>query len=598
MERLLVDCTVRALLLVGPTAATLYVTRVKDAAAKHRVWTGVMALMLFLPVWAMWGPKFSLRVLPPLHSVSAPGPILPIASIQAAATQSPRFSNWELFLLSVYLLGFILLAIRLVLGTVQAHRLVRGAVLQDGVRTSPQCISPVTVGFLRPVVIFPQNWREWEEARLKSILTHEEEHARRHDSLTQWFALLNRALFWFHPVAWWLEQTLSGLAEEACDDAVLVRGHNPREYGECLLDLARSVSRSGARLNVVGMTAPGGFLRRRLRKIIEVGPQPRTSRAWMGFVATVCAVICAVVATGTLGHAGPKLSTANQSASQSSTAHQTATFVLGDVRIEGEVPDRDKVRQEVLKQFQDKEYNDADELAGTVAEVGVRNYFQQRGYFKVVTHDPATNILAVRDGKQQVLVTVAVAVGEQYRLGTLTFRSAVAGTPLSIPPETLREQFNLRQNDLFSVAEIRAGLEKLQALYETRGYPELTPEPQTEIDDKAHVINVVVQIAEPAKPKAVAEQLSHPSCRYCPNPEFPAEARKAKISAARVLVEITVSEKGDADPHDIRVIEDPGYGFAQEAVAVVKKWKFNPATLKDGKPTKTRTTVEVQFTTL
>ena len=267
-------------------------------------------------------------------------------------------------------------------------------------------------------IIFPQNWREWEEARLKSILTHEEEHARRHDSLTRWFALLNRALFWFHPVAWWLEQKLSGLAEEACDDAVLVRGHNPREYGECLLDLARSVSRSGARLNVVGMTAPGGFLRRRLRKIIEVGPQPRTSGAWMGFVATVCAVTCVVVATGTLGHARPKLATANQNASQSSTA----------------------------------------------------------------------------------------------------------------------------------------------------------------------------------KPKAVADEPSQPSCRYCPNPEFPAEARKAKISSASVLVEITVSEKGDADPQNIRVIKDPGHGFAQEAVAAVKKWKFNPATLKDGKPTKKRTTVEVQFT--
>src|SRR6266566_8071059 len=101
---------------------------------------------------------------------------------------------------------------------------------------------------------------------------------------------------------------------------------------------------------------------------------------------------------------------------------------------------------------------------------------------------------------------------------------------------------------------------------------------------------------EPSKPNPVAEQPSRPSCRYCPNPEFPAEARKAKISSASALVEITVSEKGDVDPQNISVIEDPGHGFGQEAVAVVKKWKFNPATLKDGKPTKTRTTVEVQFT--
>src|SRR2546429_9432680 len=68
------------------------------------------------------------------------------------------------------------------------------------------------------------------------------------------------------------------------------------------------------------------------------------------------------------------------------------------------------------------------------------------------------------------------------------------------------------------------------------------------------------------------------------------------FSSASALVEITVSEKGNVDAKNIRVIEDPGHGFAQEAVAVVKKWKFNPATLKDGKPTKTRTTVEVQFT--
>src|SRR5690242_9837164 len=98
---------------------------------------------------------------------------------------------------------------------------------------------------------------------------------------------------------------------------------------------------------------------------------------------------------------------------------------------------------------------------------------------------------------------------------------------------------------------------------------------------------------EPVKPN-MAER-TQPSCRYCPTPEFPAEARRAKISSATALLEVTVSENGDVDSNDIRVIEDPGHGFADEAVAVVKKWKFNPATLKDGRPTKTRTTVEVQF---
>lgn len=100
---------------------------------------------------------------------------------------------------------------------------------------------------------------------------------------------------------------------------------------------------------------------------------------------------------------------------------------------------------------------------------------------------------------------------------------------------------------------------------------------------------------EPAKPKVEEEQLSKPSCRYCPNPQFPNEARKDRVSSGRALLEITVSEKGDVDPHDIGVIEDPGHGFTKEAIAVVKKWKFKPATDKNGKPTKTRIPVEIRW---
>lgn len=103
---------------------------------------------------------------------------------------------------------------------------------------------------------------------------------------------------------------------------------------------------------------------------------------------------------------------------------------------------------------------------------------------------------------------------------------------------------------------------------------------------------------EPTKPDVQAEQLSQPSCRYCPNPEFPEEARKAKVSSGKVFVEVTISEKGVVDPDNISVVlEEPsGLGFAKNAVEVVKKWKFNPATLNDGKPAKIRTKVHVQFT--
>ena len=66
MERLFLECALRAALLVGATAIVLWLMRVKAATAKHNVWAGVVALMLLLPIWTAWGPKMSLRVLPPL----------------------------------------------------------------------------------------------------------------------------------------------------------------------------------------------------------------------------------------------------------------------------------------------------------------------------------------------------------------------------------------------------------------------------------------------------------------------------------------------------------------------------------------------------
>ena len=167
-------------------------------------------------------------------------------------------------------------------------------------RINSLCAAPVTVGLFHPVVILPKHWRQWSKAQLGAILTHEGEHVRRRDSLVQWLALLNRALFWFHPAAWWLECTLSALAEEACDDAVLAHGHNPHEYSECLIEMARSVMQSGARVNVAGMAMPGSLLPKRIRKIIEDVPIPRISRARLTCVAVICTIMCSLTVAATL----------------------------------------------------------------------------------------------------------------------------------------------------------------------------------------------------------------------------------------------------------------------------------------------------------
>jgi hypothetical protein len=498
MERLFLECAIRAALLIGGAAIVLYAMRVKAAGARHAVWTAMVLVMLALPLWTAWGPKLSLRLLPPLSEGPANGAYAPAATLPGAFSSSAQLSPWQVVLLGVYLSGVCLLLIRLGIGTVQARKLVRDAIPHGSFRTSSRCATPMTVGFLRPSVVLPENWRAWPQAQLEAVLTHENEHARRRDPLVQWLALLNRVLFWFHPAAWWLERHLSSLAEEVCDNVVLARGHNPSEYAEYLLDLARSVARSGSRLNIAGMAMPGGALPGRIRKIMAGGSMARISRVRMTFVVVACVVTSSALAAANLDRArqNPAASAATPTATSASSP--ASKFVLGDLKIEGDVHERDAVRERVLKAWKDREFDDAKDLQGAVLEDGVRSDFQRRGYFKVDVQDGGSQVLGLSNSKQSVRISASVTEGDQYHLGTFRVQNALPGHALAIPEATLREQFHLRNEDLFNVLEIRAGMVRLVEEYGRRGYPDCSPEPETNIDDASRQINVVLRVTEGA----------------------------------------------------------------------------------------------------
>jgi beta-lactamase regulating signal transducer with metallopeptidase domain len=503
MERLLLECAVRAALLVGGTAIVLYAMRVKRASSKHSVWSGVVGVMLLLPMWTVWGPKASLRLLPPTAPITASVPVPQSVYLPTALLPSAQISAWQAVLLAVYLLGLLLLLFRLGAGTVRARRLLCDSVPHDSIRISSFCAAPVTVGFFRPVVILPEHSCQWTQAQFEAVLTHEREHARRRDSLVQWLALLNRALFWFHPAAWWLERTLSALAEEACDNVVLARGHNPREYAECLLTIARSVTRSGGRVNVAGMAMPGSFLPRRIRQIMEGTQAPRILRTRMARVAVACAITCTAFTAGRLDHAKQNFFAplAITQRNTESDVHPATKFVLGDLKIEGNVHDRDGVRARVLKAWKDREFDDVKELKGEVMEVGVRKDFQDRGYFKVFAKDPVTQPLGLADGRQRILIMATITEGDQFQLGNFTIQNNPPDRPLSIPEPTLREQFHLRRGDLFNVSEVRAGLERVRRLYDAKGLEDANEEPATTIDDTHKIIDLTLRITEGVRTK-------------------------------------------------------------------------------------------------
>jgi len=147
-------------------------------------------------------------------------------------------------------------------------------------------------------------WQNWPQSKLDAVLAHEHEHVRRRDPLFQWLALLNRALFWFHPLSWWLERQLALSAEEACDAAALARGHSPQDYCTYLLDIADNIAIAGGRLDLAGMEMAGSSLATRIRQIIVSVPPKRMSRTRIVCVTGACAISTLLFAAATILSSG------------------------------------------------------------------------------------------------------------------------------------------------------------------------------------------------------------------------------------------------------------------------------------------------------
>jgi hypothetical protein len=143
---------------------------------------------------------------------------------------------------------------------------------------------PVTLGALRSTILLPLEWREWDDAKLDAVIAHEMAHVARRDGLTQRLSLLHRALFWFSPLAWWLDRKLAALAEQASDEAALSGGADRNEYARTLLGFFEALQATPGRVWWQGVAmAKAGLSERQTARLVE----ERLERilSWKGSVA-------------------------------------------------------------------------------------------------------------------------------------------------------------------------------------------------------------------------------------------------------------------------------------------------------------------------
>jgi uncharacterized protein (TIGR03435 family) len=132
---------------------------------------------------------------------------------------------------------------------------------------SPAPLEPGVFGIFRPVLIWPASIGAHLNAdQLVTILSHEVAHVRRRDNLAAAIQTFVEALFWFHPLVWWIGARLVEERERACDEDVVRAGGEPEVYAETILTACR-VFLEAPHACVAGVT--GSDLKKRIERIMN-----------------------------------------------------------------------------------------------------------------------------------------------------------------------------------------------------------------------------------------------------------------------------------------------------------------------------------------
>ena len=356
MLALLLELALRLLALGGIVWLVLKILRVRNPQVQMTAWTVVLLASLSMPALTRFVAVTIPAVPPPaqLAKLVAAAPHLPFEAIRpleatppparpAPSVAPPRRPlepsltehridaiagavDWWRVATGVYLAVAGTLLLRLLVGLGLTWRLVRRARrVSDGwaagadVRVSDAVAVPVTFG---STILLPPECVEWSPAKLQAALSHEGSHVAHGDFYVLVLAVLNRAVFWISPFAWWQLSRLAELAEIISDDAAIEVLRDRPSYAGILLDVASTLQPAPAGL---AMARPG-TVRLRVERILAATAVP-AGMGWRGRALTAVALfplvaVCAATITRATSTAQPVALAPTQAPSEPSAGAQ------------------------------------------------------------------------------------------------------------------------------------------------------------------------------------------------------------------------------------------------------------------------------------
>jgi beta-lactamase regulating signal transducer with metallopeptidase domain len=302
MIRALIDHLWQSTLFGAAIWSITLALRSNSAAVRHWLWL-LASLKFLVPFSALYLAGAAAGLFTPVETEStffgaamqAATPVIsPSLSLTVAASKDPSLLLPALLVLwSVVALG---LGVRWLRNWRAADLLSRAARPAPGAlpdaRITDADVEPAVARVLNPVVLLPSALLgRLSQSQLEAVMAHEREHIARHDNFKAHLHSLVEALFWFHPLVWFIGRQLMEERERACDEAVLDRGHDPGEYAAGILAVCRHCATAHRRHAVAAIA---GNLTHRIRHILG-SPPPLALGFTKAFLLSAC-----MLAVGTI----------------------------------------------------------------------------------------------------------------------------------------------------------------------------------------------------------------------------------------------------------------------------------------------------------
>lgn len=183
--------------------------------------------------------------------------------------------------------------------------------------------SPLTIGFLKPVILLPlAAINHLNTQQIEAVILHELSHIKRYDYLLNLVSRMIQSILYFNPFVKAFARIIEKEREKNCDEIVMQFQYEPHGYASALLVLEKA---AGSPSQALAVAAAGGRKNELLQRVeMIMGVKKKQRFSFNKLAGVMAAILCFIALNALLLLNNP----VNRPTSQPDLANLTSPFLL------------------------------------------------------------------------------------------------------------------------------------------------------------------------------------------------------------------------------------------------------------------------------